>query len=319
MKITPQKIGKLILTLALIYTGNSPIAIAATPTPTLEGTIWKLISWTETLPLGDTAITATFAKNRLSGSSGCNRFMGGYQEKNNTLTIDKDLAGTRKACPEEQMKLESKFLTLLPGAKQYMINPKGNLQIVYKTAQGLGLMTFAPQAKAAADKIWLDKPLSNWNKGDGIIPKPATKPSIDDRCVTQIRRATTEEDKAVAKAGWKLFNAVQTYGKTVVVAGMSGVDGMCRPKGYMEFVFVNGKFVGTVAPVPMDSRTDGASQEVFLQNANSLVVAFNRYSPGDPLCCPSRTSRVSYTIDKKTGKLLLTPTAVSTVANKAKT
>ncbi len=157
MTRNPAKIVNLILAFAFGAVGIGQGAIAATPTASLDGTMWKLISWTESLPIGDTAITTGFAKDRISGSSGCNRFTGGYQVKEHSLTINKNLASTRMACPEPKMKLEAKFLSILPGAQQFMLTPKGNLQIVYKTPEGLGLMTFAPETQASKDKNYPSK------------------------------------------------------------------------------------------------------------------------------------------------------------------
>ncbi len=42
--------------------------------------------------------------------------------------------------------------------------------------------------------------------------------------------------------------AAQRFGDGEVVLGRSGVDGMCRPLGYQGFVFVGGRFAGTLAP-----------------------------------------------------------------------
>ena len=82
-----------------------------------------------------------------------------------------------------------------------------------------------------------------------------------------------------------------------MVLGRSGVDGMCRPLGFQGFVFSGGRFAGTLAPRPMDSRSDGAAQAPELWSAGTLSVTFSRYTGRDPLCCPSRVSTVQYRID----------------------
>jgi hypothetical protein len=97
----------------------------------------------------------------------------------------------------------------------------------------------------------------------------------------------------VAQAGWRLeaFWPTQRAGNVALVMALSGYDGMCRPWGFNGFVFVGGRFAGTISPVNMDSREDGV-----LTGANvptpagdgSLEASFARYAPTDPLCCPSK-------------------------------
>ena len=45
----------------------------------------------------------------------------------------------------------------------------------------------------------------------------------------------------------------------------------------------------------------------------AMVAEFLRYIPSDPLCCPSRTSRVSFAIERHNGKAVLVPQAIQTV------
>ena len=73
-------------------------------------------------------------------------------------------------------------------------------------------------------------------------------------------------------------------------------DGMCRPLQYQDFVFVGGVFAGTLAPAPMDTRTDGAINRVSLTSATQLTAEYARYGKSDALCCPSRTTRVNFDI-----------------------
>jgi len=75
------------------------------------------------------------------------------------------------------------------------------------------------------------------------------------------------------------------------------VDGMCRPLAYQIFVFADGRFAGTLSPVPMNSRTDGAAQtpELF---GSTVRVAYSRYAPSDPLCCPSHVDTLGFRITR---------------------
>jgi len=161
---------------------------------------------------------------------------------------------------------------------------------------------------------WLDRPLENWNTPGMEIPR-APMMEVDDatkeRCAQQERPKGTAEDDLVAAAGWKLFGPLQKFGSGTMVSGMATVDAMCRPRFMQTFVFSNGKFVGTIAPGPMESRTDGAQRYAFMPGEDYVVAEFARYAPEDPLCCPSRFSTVVYGIKSETGPVLA-PAEVST-------
>ena len=65
---------------------------------------------------------------------------------------------------------------------------------------------------------------------------------------------------AMAAAGWMPFNYFGqpiTQDDVEIVGGMTGADGMCRPTRYNVFVFVAGRFAGTLSPALMTSREDG--------------------------------------------------------------
>ncbi|MHB1021937.1 MAG: LppP/LprE family lipoprotein [Acidobacteriaceae bacterium] len=166
---------------------------------------------------------------------------------------------------------------------------------------------------------WLDKPLTDWNARTQAIPLP---PPNDDKsesiwqfCDRDQRRASTPEDLEVQEKHWHLFGEVHLYGKLSVVSAMSDADGMCRPLGYQFFVFEGKRFVGTISPVPMDSRSDGALDRVILTGENTLVAQFRRYTPDDPLCCPSATSTVQYEVVGDESHAHLVAKAVSTTSN----
>jgi hypothetical protein len=145
---------------------------------------------------------------------------------------------------------------------------------------------------------WLDasRPAS-WNKPGSSIPvAPAVQGNIDPRCRVQERPAELEEDRRVQERGWALTGAYQGGWHTVLIRGTADYDGMCRPRQYQAFVFVRGVFAGTLSPGAMDSRTDGALSQVFLQSDGRLTAEYFRYATKDPLCCPSRTTRIEFEI-----------------------
>src|SRR5262245_58394233 len=153
----------------------------------------------------------------------------------------------------------------------------------------------ASQAKVAS---WLDesKPAS-WNKPGAAIPAaPQVQGTVDPRCRDRARPAQLDEDKRLRDQGWDLVGAFQGGWDTLVIQGTAGYDGMCRPRQYQDFVFLRGVFAGTLSPQAMDSRADGALTRVFVQGKGRLTAEYERYAAADPLCCPTRTTTVSFEI-----------------------
>lgn len=161
----------------------------------------------------------------------------------------------------------------------------------------------------AADGGWLDAPRTQWNAVGMRVPAaPPMDPATDPRCGQQERPSELPEDADVVAAGWHLFGSYEGGWGITLVKGLSGYDGMCRPLGFNEFVFVGGTFAGTIAPTPMDSRTDGVVSQVGLRGPAELSASFARYKATDPLCCPSDSTFVTYTVNR-------TPTGPVLVAN----
>jgi hypothetical protein len=155
-----------------------------------------------------------------------------------------------------------------------------------------------------ADTLWLDQPLKQWNQPGMPIPRAdalTNEPAMDPRCLTYARPAESQMDRDLEAAGWSLFNSYQAGWGVSVITALSGHDGMCRPWGYHAFVFVDGRFAGTLAPDPSTARSDGAlfSTETRIQDGDHITATFVRYADSDPLCCPSRpTVNVSYRIER---------------------
>jgi hypothetical protein len=151
------------------------------------------------------------------------------------------------------------------------------------------------QQKAAS---WLDeKTPAAWNKvGSSVPAAPKVEADVDPRCREQARPPQLDEDKQVRDRDWNLVGAYQGGWQVLVIQGTAGYDGMCRPSRFQDFVFVRGVFAGTLSPLPMDSRSDGVLSRVFLSSGSQLVAEYGRYAPKDPLCCPSRTTSVTFEI-----------------------
>src|SRR5262245_24003876 len=137
---------------------------------------------------------------------------------------------------------------------------------------------------------WLDGPIENWNSVGMAVPT-APDPEFEappGMCVARDpqQEPTTNEEKAVAAAGWRRVTTPAKWWGATLVSGQQSVDGMCRPMQFQYFVFFDGKLAGTLSPEPMNSRTDGVGGIAALR-PGGLDVSYRRYAEHDPLCCPS--------------------------------
>ncbi|OJS99078.1 META domain-containing protein [Marinobacter nauticus] len=87
-------------------------------------------------------VTIAFTdEGRVSGSSSCNRYQGGWDANGNQLELSR-MAATRMACPEPLIQQENRFLKLLGDIRHYQFEADGRL--VLETADGTK-MTAVPQ------------------------------------------------------------------------------------------------------------------------------------------------------------------------------
>ena len=176
----------------------------------------------------------------------------------------------------------------------------------------LAALALALPARAATPiattGAWLDHaeahhPDPNWNKPNAAVPR-APKRSDDDgleQTSATIRPAAFPEDRAVKAAGWLLVGAAQTFGPLTLIFGCQGFDGMQRPEGTQAFVFVGGRFAGTLSPKPMGARTDGQIGDIQVWDLDNISADYVRYTPSDALCCPSRESYAGFKVVKRNG------------------
>nr|WP_242519284.1 META domain-containing protein [Halochromatium roseum] len=108
------------------------------PSTLLEGEEWTVHSLAGEPVPDEVSVTINFLENdRVAGSSGCNRFMGGYALTGEGLSFDQ-IAGTMMACPELQMQTEQRFLGLLQAVNRFEVTPDGGLQLITTDNERIG-------------------------------------------------------------------------------------------------------------------------------------------------------------------------------------
>ena len=183
----------------------------------------------------------------------------------------------------------------------------------------LGVVILSPlQAQTPASApSWLDKqPLAGWNKPGAPLPRATLDATARQRLIARCKLevpGSTPAERALTEAGWIPFlNFDQSLVRdgVEIVDGMADADGMCRPLKYNIFVFVGGKFAGTLSPALMNSREDLSSGAVRILGADGISSEFSRYLDKDALCCPSSRVTVRYRVDRSGASPVVLPTDV---------
>lgn len=161
---------------------------------------------------------------------------------------------------------------------------------------------------------WLDQqPIRNWNTTSMNIPRPdrRLRPQVA-QCSKTARAATFAQDRTLMQNGFWPVGPAQVHGATVVIIAARDFDGMCRPNEFQAFLFDARRLIGTFSPQLMNSRTDGALSWVRMISPTEFEAEYERFGPGDALCCPSRMQRVRFGVTGVGASALLRPDAVVT-------
>lgn len=123
-------------------------AIADPPAlETLDGTDWLLRAWDRDDPApAEPPVTLTYSEGGFAGRSGCNSYSGPVEtgEIPGEIVIG-PIVSTRMACPELQMQVESRYLTILQAATKFGVMD-GDLTLTYQDETGASrVMLFSPR------------------------------------------------------------------------------------------------------------------------------------------------------------------------------
>ena len=122
--------------------------VAEPPTlASLDETQWLLRAWDRDDPApSEPLITLTYTEGRFAGRSGCNSYSGAVEAgAEPDSIIVSPIVGTRMACPEMQMDMESRYLASLQAAAS-IGSLDGNLVLNYQDKAGQQrTLTFSPR------------------------------------------------------------------------------------------------------------------------------------------------------------------------------
>jgi hypothetical protein len=160
-------------------------------------------------------------------------------------------------------------------------------------------------APAAQSASWLDRPIVQWQSAGTAMPSPPPKkestPALAKRCASIVITGSPA-DALLAQAGWVPFLHVDrriARDDVEVVGGMATASPSCAPATFNLFVFVGGRFAGTLSPALMETAHDGVAGSVRLTGQGTLTAEFARYTAADAECCPSSIVRVTYRLNRQ--------------------
>jgi hypothetical protein len=166
-------------------------------------------------------------------------------------------------------------------------------------------VVFAAGAMAQAGSTWLDRPMTTWSEPDKGVPSAQlgteAQAALDRRCGSSSLAKSATAD-AVRKAGWVPFlhfDQAISRDDIEVIGGMTAATTPgCEATIFNLFVFVAGRYAGTMSPVTVTRNRDGDVGAVRITGPDSLIADVARYTPTDTECCSSLRVRVSYRIDR---------------------
>jgi LppP/LprE lipoprotein len=162
-----------------------------------------------------------------------------------------------------------------------------------------------PPMSAQSGTSWLDRPMASWNQSTTAVPPAqagAESPGVLERRCGSSSLAASPTADAVRKAGWApflLFDRAIARDDVDVIGGMVAAAAPgCEPTTFNLFVFVGGRFAGTISPIVMGQGRDGVVGAVRVTGTDALTAEFARYTTKDTECCPSSRVRVTYRIER---------------------
>ncbi len=134
-------IAVITLAVLLVGCGSGPA-----DNPSLKGTQWQLVMLGGETLLPDTAPSAEFTADQISGSAGCNTYFGTYAVSDSEFSFG-DVANTEMWCmePAGVMDQEQAFLAALASVASYRLT-EGRLELLDGT--GGVILAFEPQPAA---------------------------------------------------------------------------------------------------------------------------------------------------------------------------
>jgi heat shock protein HslJ len=189
----------------------------------LVGPVWTLTTLMGEPPLPTITITAEFsADGRVSGSSGCNTYMGPFEAKGNKLSFGQPMASTMMACQPAVMAQEQAYTQALEATVRYEI--KDGTLTLYDAGK-TAVAEFAVIEQTLEGTSW---DVNAYNNGKGGV--------VSVIIGTEITADFGEDGRLTGSAGCNNYVAeYKTEGSNITISSAVGTTRMaCPEEGVME-------------------------------------------------------------------------------------
>jgi heat shock protein HslJ len=216
----------LVLALPLAACASSDDAGAggqsSAPAQSLAGTAWDLAQYA---PAGSTALTsvpvgvkatAEFTADQIAGSSGCNRFSGGYTTDGSTIDLG-PLASTAMACVGEAMAVEADYLARLDEASTFSVG-QGTMTM----SNGAGEVVLSYTEAVPITLTGTDWSATGINTGTGAVSSLVAG--------TTVTAVFGDDGTISGNAGCNTYNGTYTVsGQTMTIGPLATTRMACAP------------------------------------------------------------------------------------------
>lgn len=227
-----KMLGTLLLILAALMVActGEETAMNEMPEPTAAenessppvGTFWNLTVLNGADLVPGTIITAEFNEEGVvTGSSGCNNYIAGYEVDGDRITFELGSgATTRKMCPEPVMEQESVYLETLGAAATFSISGD---QLTLYDANNSSVAVYTAVSQELAGSSW---EVTNYNNGTGGV--------ISVQAETQLTANFGEEGTLAGSAGCNEYTGPYEVEGNNISMGPFGTTRKLCPDPVME-------------------------------------------------------------------------------------
>ena len=213
----------------------------------LTGKVWALTTLNGQPLAAGTGISAQFTSDgKVSGSAGCNTYLGKYSVSGSTIAFGASIATTMMACPQPVMDQESAYLKMLEAARIYSV--KGD-QLTLNGADKMTLATYKAQTQDLAGTNW---EVVGYNNGKQAV--------VSVMLGTTITANFGADGNLTGNAGCNDYNGSYTVkGDQITIGPLASTRKFCNdPEGVMDQEARYLSALGTAATY----RIDGNSLEL---------------------------------------------------------
>ncbi|HRO60075.1 MAG TPA: META domain-containing protein [Burkholderiaceae bacterium] len=215
---------------------------------TLDGTAWIVTRLHGARPEtpSSPAPTMRFEHGRVAGSDGCNRYSAGYRSAGDSFGLLGNMVGTKRMCPDEQMRTARAFTAALNDARA-LRHEGGRLLLL--DGSGAPVMTLARDSQELANTRWR---VTGYNNGRQAVVSTISG--------TELTMDFGADGRVSGSAGCNDFTAGyrQDGDRLSITAPASTRRACARPEGVMA---QEASFLGALAMVDR-TRIEGGQLEL---------------------------------------------------------